>query len=252
MKTTIKIKSIFGSVLFEHESEDNSIKKTLIEAAKNGADLQDANLRGANLQDANLRGAYLRGADLRGADLRGANLQDANLQGAYFQSAYLRDANLRGANLQDANLRGADLRGANLQDADLQDANLRGANLRGVGGLYDIKHEYQIIPEEGSFIAWKKCDGGKILKLEIPSEAKRTCNFLNRKCRSEFVKVLGIYDADKKLTKDKTAIGIHDAKTIYTVGKITHADSLNDDMTKDCAHGIHFFVTFEEAKNWCS
>jgi len=217
MTTTIKIKSIVGSVLFEHESEDNSIKKTLIAAAKNGANLQDADLKGANLQ-----GAYLQGADLKGA----------NLQGAYLQ----------GADLQDADLKGANLRGANLQDA----------NLQGVGGLYDIKHEYQIIPEEGSFIAWKKCDGGKILKLEIPSEAKRTCNFLNRKCRSEFVKVLGIYDADKKLTKDKTAIGLHDAKTIYTVGKITHADSLNDDMTKDCAHGIHFFVTFEEAKNWYS
>ena len=54
MKTKIEIKSIWGSILFEYEKENNSIKDTLIEAIKGGA---------------NLRGADLRGADLRGADL---------------------------------------------------------------------------------------------------------------------------------------------------------------------------------------
>ena len=46
MKTTIKIESIFGKLLFEHEAEDNTIKKTLEEAVKSGA-----NLRGAYLGD---------------------------------------------------------------------------------------------------------------------------------------------------------------------------------------------------------
>jgi hypothetical protein len=64
MKLNIQIKTIFGKVLFELEKEDNSIKKTLIEAVKRGADL---------------RGAYLRGADLQGADLQGADLQGADL-----------------------------------------------------------------------------------------------------------------------------------------------------------------------------
>ena len=87
-----------GTVLFEYKSEGNTIKKTLIEARKQGADLQDADLRGADLQDADLQDADLQDADLRGADLRGADL--------------------RGADLQGADLRGADLRGADLQDAD--------------------------------------------------------------------------------------------------------------------------------------
>ena len=59
MKTKIKIESIFGKLLFEHEAEDNTIKKTLEEAVKSGANLGDAYLGGANL-----RGAYLRGANL--------------------------------------------------------------------------------------------------------------------------------------------------------------------------------------------
>ena len=99
MKIKIEIKSILGSVLFEYEKENNSVKDTLIEAVKRGADLYGADLRGADLRGANLRGADLRGADLRGADLRGADLYGANLRGADLRGADLRGANLRGADL---------------------------------------------------------------------------------------------------------------------------------------------------------
>ena len=75
MKTTIEIKSIWGSVLFSYEKENNTVKDSLIEAVK-----QDANLRGANLYGADLRGANLYGANLDGANLRGANLYGANLE----------------------------------------------------------------------------------------------------------------------------------------------------------------------------
>ena len=87
MKTKIEIKSIWGSVLFEYEKENNSVKDTLVEAVKSGADLRGADLggaylRGADLYGADLGGAYLRGADLRGADLGGADLGGADLGGA--------------------------------------------------------------------------------------------------------------------------------------------------------------------------
>jgi hypothetical protein len=152
MKIKLKIKKRFtGSVLFEFEKEDNTIKETLLEALKQGADLRgaylhgaylpDAYLQGANLRGADLQGAYLRGADLQGADLRGADLHVADLQGANLRGAYLQGANLRGGDLQGAYLHGADLQGADLQGADLQgaylhgaylpDAYLQGANLRG-------------------------------------------------------------------------------------------------------------------------
>ena len=141
MKTKIEIKSIWGSVLFEYEKENNSVKETLIEAVKRGADLCGADLRGANLRGADLRGANLRGADLCSANLCSANLGDANLCGAYLRGAdlcgaYLCSANLCGANLGDANLGCANLGDANLGCANLcgaylGDANLCGANLCG-------------------------------------------------------------------------------------------------------------------------
>ena len=67
--TKIEIKTIWGDIIFTHKKENNTVKDTLIEAVRSGADLYGADLRGANL-----RGADLYGANLRGADLYGANL----------------------------------------------------------------------------------------------------------------------------------------------------------------------------------
>jgi len=135
-----------GSILFEYEKDKNTIKETLVEAAKKGADLQGADLQGAYLQGADLQGAYLKGAYLQGAYLKGADLQGADLLGAY-----LKGADLQGADLQGAYLQGADLQGAYLQGADLKGAYLQGEKISKAivfTGLY----KYIVIPyitEEG-------------------------------------------------------------------------------------------------------
>jgi len=275
MKVEIK-HWITGAILFAHSADVNGIGialKAAIEAGANlggadlrGANLGDADLRGANLRGANLRGANLRGAnlrganlgdaDLRGANLRGANLGDADLRGANLGDADLRGANLRGANLRGANLGDADLRGANLGDANLGDADLRGANLgdadlRGanLGGadlrgadLRGVKNfAFQIIPEEGSFIGWKKLQGGVIAKLEIPADAKRNSTPVGRKNRAEYVRVLELFGAEE-------AVSQHDGKTVYRVGEIVRPDSYNDDIRLECTNGIHFFITRAESE----
>ncbi|HEF4749723.1 TPA: pentapeptide repeat-containing protein [Burkholderia multivorans] len=196
-------------VIFECEAD--SMKVAVELAFKQGA-----NLRGANLRGANLSGANLRGADLRGANLRGANLSDAYLSGAY----------LSGANLSGANLRGADLRGADLSGADLSDVK---------------NFAFQIIPEEGAFVGWKKLKNGVIAKLEIPADAKRTSTPIGRKNRAEFVRVLELFGAEEGLSQ-------HDSKTVYRVGEIVRPDSYNDDIRLECTNGIHFFVTRAEAE----
>ena len=48
-----------GSVLFEYEKENNTLKDTVEKAIEEGANLEGAYLRGANLE-----GAYLEGANL--------------------------------------------------------------------------------------------------------------------------------------------------------------------------------------------
>ena len=183
---------------------------------------------------ANLRGANLYGADLRGADLYGADLYRADLYGA----------NLRGADLREANLYRADLREANLREANLYGANLRGAEIE----LELINKFYPICcPEVGSFIAWKKVRGNLIVKLEVTETAKRSSAF-GRKCRCSEAKVLDIQNLDGTSVDDATvAYSTHDSNFAYRVGETVRVDNFDEDRRNECAPGIHFFITRQEA-----
>jgi len=108
----IQIRSLAGSLLFEYECVDNTVKKTVLEAIKQKADLRSANLRFADLSSANLRFADLSSADLRSANLRFADLSSADLHFADLHFADLSSANLHFADLSSADLRSADLSSA--------------------------------------------------------------------------------------------------------------------------------------------
>ena len=100
MKIEIKNRHT-GEVIYSHECEGNTIKKTVEKAVK-----ENANLRNANLRNAYLGNAYLRNANLGNADLANANLANADLA----------NANLANANLWNANLANADLRNPKNKD----------------------------------------------------------------------------------------------------------------------------------------
>jgi hypothetical protein len=151
-------------------------------------------------------------ADLTGADLRGADLREV----------YLSEANLRGANLY-----GANLRGANLREVDLHES---------------ILSPFQLVPEEGSFIGWKKIknnDTSKedvICKLLIPEDAQRTSSLVGRKCR-----------ASKVIVLEGEGISSYMSETKYKVGQTIIPDLYDSDIRGECTHGIHFFITKQEA-----
>ena len=173
-------------------------------------------------------------ADLHEADLRGANLYGADL---------------RGADLYEADLREADLRGANLYGADLRGANLRGANLRGAKIELELINKFYPIccPEVGSFIAWKKVRGNLIVKLEVTETAKRSSAF-GRKCRCSEAKVLDIQNLDGTSVNDvAVAYSTHDSNFAYRVGETVRVDNFDEDRRNECAPGIHFFITRQEA-----
>ena len=162
--------------------------------------------------------------------------------------ANLCDANLRSANLCGANLCDADLRSADLRDADLCGANLRGANLppETISGIRKYR-PFDICPQIGAFIAWKKGGNGCIIKLQIPADAKRTSSLVGRKCRTSKAKVLSIVDAQGN--KVKFCHGWDSQRNFnYTVGKTVVPDLYDDDIRVECTNGIHFFITREEAE----
>ena len=215
MKKKIQIKTTLGSLLFEFEKEDNSVKDTLIEAVKRGANLGDAYLRGANLVGANLRGANLGDADLGGADLGGANL--------------------RGANLRGADLGGANLRGANLVGADLGDAK-------------NVPFFPTYLPE-GEFIAWKKLPNGLIAKLKILEDSKRS-RAAGDKCRCDKCLVLEFQNVDGSISDEKTYTSNKYAVCTYTVGEVVKSDMWNNNRWIECSNGIHFFIDRQSAVDY--
>ena len=191
------------------------------------------------LSDANLRDANLRDANLRGADLSDANLRDADLSYANLRGADLSYANLRGADLSYANLRGANLRGAELRCAELSELTVA---------------QTSILPDEGDIIGWKKAyvDGTMlpkpvIVKLLIPSDAQRS-NATGRKCRASTARVLDLQDKQgNSLPPDTTAYSSYDTDFTYKKGETVHVEDFDTDRWKECAPGIHFFITRIEA-----
>ena len=151
------------------------------------------------------------------------------------------------ADLSSADLRSADLSSANLSFANLSFANLRSAKLD-KETIKNINHyrPFQIIPQEGEFIAWKKGASDCIIKLLIPKSAKRTSSLVGRKCRASRVKTLAIWDKDNKPIKQ--CGGWRHSNFIYRIGRITKPDSYDPDIRVECSHGMHFFVTREEAE----
>ena len=189
-----------------------------------------ADLYGANLSEANLRMANLYGADLYGADLREANLRGANLSWAD-----LRMANLYGADLREADLYGADLYGANLSWADLRGAKHINCPMT--------------CPEKGSFIGFKKVCGDLIVELEIAEDALRS-SATGRKCRCSKAKVLSITNIDGTESDIDSARSLWDPDFAYTVGETIEVSNFVTNRWNECAPGIHFFITRQEAADF--
>ena len=259
---SVTIKSIGGRDLYVAESAGD-VRAAVVEAVKVGANLARADLYGADLTGADLYSANLTGADLSGANLAGANLTGANLYGANLSHADLARADLYGADLYRANLTGANLTGAYLTGADLYRANLYGADLTGAN-LYstNLTRAYlygadltganhaeaalaqTVVCPEGDIIGWKKCKGGRLVKLLIPSDAKRS-NASGRKCRAEYAKVLAILDGNESVDEARSQ---HNPGFIYRVGEMVHPDAFDEDRWNECAPGIHFYITQAEAE----
>jgi hypothetical protein len=167
-------------------------------------------------------------ANLKNADLRDANLRYANLGFADLRNADLRGANLKFADLGYANLKNANLRNANLKNADLENANLKDA----------ILPNFQKCPSKGiEFKGYKKLENGFVIEVIIPSHADRTSCLINNKCRASSMIV------------HQSGRSRHDYDYHYKIGE-NFPDSYDPDIRTDCTHGLHFFMTYKEAKEY--
>ena len=169
------------------------------------------------------------------ADLHNADLHDANMSYADMSYADMSYANISYANMCGANMSGADMRGANMRGANMRGANISYADMRGADRLRKgIKLSEPII-------GWKKCKNNVLVKLEIPRGAI-VFSINNSKCRTDKAKVLEIIGGDRAYSKYKFFS--------YYVGDVIEIFDFNCEYNVECAKGIHFFKTREEAENY--
>ena len=234
----MKLNEIKKQILLNAGITEEDLRSAYLRSANlSGANLSGADLSGANLRSANLSGANLSSADLRSADLSGANLSGADLSGADLSGADLSGADLSSAYLRSANLSGANLSGANLSGAYLRSANLSGAKISSLTCGITLN-----CPEEGAFIAFKKCKG-KIVKLLITEDASRL-SATTYKCRANKAKVLEIEGGLSEIRSD------YDSNFIYKVGEIVEVHDFDENRWNECSSGIHFFMSKEMAKQY--
>jgi len=208
----------------------------------NSANLKSSDLSYADLRYTNLRSSDLSYADLRYADLRYADLRYANLRGTNLSNADLNYVNLNYANLSNANLSNADLNSADLRYANLSSANLRGTNLNDVLSNSNTFMYHLQCPEEGSYIAWKKCRNEVLVKLLIPEDALRS-SATSRKCRASKATVLEIIGAEYAVSK-------HDSTFTYKVGETLEVEDFDTNRWEACSTGIQHFITRSEAESY--
>lgn len=175
-----------------------------------------------------------------GCDFSSSNFVCCNMKGAYFISSCLTNTYFYYADLSYADFSYADISGSNITKCNLIETK----------DTHIIRNTYTkgflpICPEEGSFIGFKKAQK-YILKLLIPEDAHRSSGF-SRKCRCSKAKVLEIQNQDGKIAEITEVKSDYDENFIYKLNEEVSVEDFNPNNWEDCAQGIHFYITREEA-----
>lgn len=171
-----------------------------------------------------------------------------------FKDSYFKDVDFTAADLESISFYYTHLNKVNFTDANCCDTDFRNAyitdcvfdNMR----IDETTAGYiQACPEKGSFTAFKKAslhdDTDCIVELEVPADALRS-SATTRKCRVSKAKVVSITTLDGKPI-NRNAYSRFFRSFIYKVGKTVGVKSFDKNRWKECASGIHCFMTRDEA-----
>lgn len=259
----------------------------LISDGKKGkrADLSGVNFSGWEMRRVNLNSAILNGAVFCNCQITECSFKGATLSGSNFVQSYINDSEFNYAQLDDScfigssinnvsfhyavlnrsdfgralvyysSMQFAILRCANLKMADFYCVDTYGADFHDVAFDENGRLSRLVCPEKGSFIGFKNATyiTGRgiescIVELEILEDALRS-SATTRKCRCSKAKVLSITTLDGD-PLDCEAFSYHDISFKYRVGEIVEVDNFDTNRWNECAPGIHFFITRQEAVDY--
>ena len=211
-------------------------------------DLTYISMRTKKLEGMDFSRVDFSNSDFKNVNFRSCKFDNAKLQHTKFENCDLSGSSFAYANLFSTDLRTCDLSGSNFDGADFFAALLWEAKLDNLLVTDRTKFFRNYCPEEGYIFGYKKCFNERMVQLLIPKDAKR-CSSTTNACRCDKARVVAITDVNKKEIY-KEAMSFVDPNFIYRLGEMVYADSYNEDRWHDSSHGIHFWMTFEEALNY--
>lgn len=201
---------------------------------------RDINYSGKNLVESNFDGTTFFNVDFSYAVLNKSIMRHCIFNNCSFYKASLKDVDLQSAVFSNCTMKRADIRGANFYAASLNDTEIDGVLADEATSYFKLR-----CPAEGPFLGYKKLQDDRIAMLLIPEDAKRTSATCNT-CRCSKAKVLAVRSFDQKIHYDYGISTIND-DFVYNVGEWVFADEFEDNRWIDATHGIHFWMSWEEA-----
>jgi len=227
------------------------MEKISFEQFKNKLEQGEKDFTNLILENMNLENYDLSDMNFSHSNFINANLSNVNFCSSQLVNVLLDDCDLQNANLKNTNLERASLRRANLTKADISGARLYAAVLENAildNIIFDdnTKNFRIHCPEKGAFIAYKKGLNNLIVKLLIPSDARRVSSTMNC-CRCDKAKVLEIKNFEGTKFFDEAWSTVAE-NFCYKLGEWVYAENFNEDRWYDSTGGIHFWMTEDEAK----
>ena len=227
------------------------MEKISFEQFKNKLEQGEKDFTNLILENMNLENFNLSDMDFSHSNFINVNLSNVNFCSSQLVNVLLDDCDLQNANLKNTNLERASLRRANLTKADISGARLYAAVLENAildNIIFDdnTKNFRIHCPEKGAFIAYKKGLNNLIVKLLIPSDARRVSSTMNC-CRCDKAKVLEIKNFEGTKFFDEAWSTVAEG-FCYKLGEWVYAENFNEDRWYDSTGGIHFWMTEDEAK----
>lgn len=233
-------------------------------------DLSSLNIKNRNLKRAGFYNCNMNKMRISHCDMSLTYFSLSNMRRIFFENCNFLDmdfieSNLRNARFLECKLVNVNLISSNLSNAKIIDCELKNIRVNSYTSFYSLQ-----CPEEGSFIGFKKANifvpdtlgdytvtnmniGSPhpvIIKLQITEDSLRS-SATSRKCRCSKVKVLSISYLDGTECSEGTiAHSQTDFDFTYKVGDVLEVKDFNEDRWEECATGIHFFITREEAVNY--
>lgn len=170
----------------------------------------------------------------------------ANMDGSRFDRCTIDDCSFRFTMLAHTDFVESVISKTDLKGTSMANANLMDTKMDHVAANPYTSGYYMACPEEGAFIGWKRCADDDIVKLLITEDAKRS-SATSRKCRCSKAKVLSIEKKGVKRPSHYVAHSGYAYSFTYKVGEIVEVPDFDEDRWHECAPGIHFFLTKQEA-----